>query len=290
MRLQQPLIDTDQLAAELGNPRLRVYDTTVYLRPKPKGFGYATQSGREEWSAAHIPGAGFLDVVDELSDASSAIPLTMPPPQTFAATMAQHGVSDDSTVILYNKGFPMWSTRVWWMLRAIGFENAAVLDGGWEKWQRERRAISAERPHFAAGQLSARPRSELWADKMEMLALSAQRGACTIHALSPAVYSGEKNQYGRPGHIPGSYNVFYGDLIDAESGTFRSPGELRASFEASGALASERVVTYCGGGISATMDALALYLCGQTDVAVYDGSMSEWIRDSALPLKLGAEA
>src|SRR5690606_27287937 len=99
----------------------------------------------------------------------------------------------------------------------------------------------------------------------------------------------EKNQYGRPGHLPGTHNVFYGDLVDAETGEFLPPARLRALFQPSGALAAERGVADCGGGISATMDALALHLCRQEGGASYDGSMSEWVRDPALPLKLGRE-
>ena len=109
----------------------------------------------------------------------------------------------------------------------------------------------------------------------------------TINALSPEVYSGDKNQYGRPGHLPGTHNVFYGSLLDPDSGEFLPAEQLRPLFADSGALTAERVVTYCGGGISATMDCLALTLCGQGNIGVYDGSMSEWVRDESLPLKLG---
>ncbi len=111
-----------------------------------------------------------------------------------------------------------------------------------------------------------------------------------INALSPAVYTGEKNTYGRAGHIPGSVNVFYDTLLDANDGTFLPPARLKPLFEAVGAYAKPRVICYCGGGISATMDALALTLTGHRDIAVYDGSMWEWVADPALPLKLGAEA
>jgi thiosulfate/3-mercaptopyruvate sulfurtransferase len=133
------------------------------------------------------------------------------------------------------------------------------------------------------------PRPSLWADLSEMQQVAAQGRTCTINALSPDVYSGEKNVYGRPGHIPGSHNVFYDSLLDPQSGIFQPLAELRERFARTGALASARVITYCGGGISATMDALALTLLGHPNVAVYDGSLSEWARHSELPLTLGAE-
>ncbi len=286
MRLNGPLVSTAWLADHLDDPSLRIFDTTITLLPKTDGFGYQPHSGREAWAAAHIPGAGFLDVIAELSDRNNPIPFMMPPAEIFAATMAGHGVGDDSAVVLYNTGMPMWSTRVWWMLRSIGFDNVAVLDGGWEKWQREKRPVSDAAPAHPPGKLSARPRPQMWVDKNDMLDTA---GAVTINALSPEVYSGEKNQYGRPGHLPGTHNVFYGSLINPETGEFLPPAQLRELFAGNGALEADKVITYCGGGISATMDCLALNLCGQDNIAVYDGSMSEWIRDESLPLKLGSE-
>lgn len=289
MTMPTPLVSTEWLADNLDAPGLRIFDTTIYLRHKTEGFGYLPESGRAEWEQAHIPGAGFLDVLAELSDPNQSVPFMMPPADDFAAIMAGHGVSDDSDVVLYNKGMPMWSTRVWWMLRSIGFDRVAVLNGGFEKWQRESRPLTADKPAHAPGRLSASPRPAMWADKDDMLATIETGTPVTINALSPEVYSGEKNQYGRPGHLPGTHNVFYGTLLNADTGEFKSAEELAPLFAESGALEAERVVTYCGGGISATMDCLALNLCGQDNIGVYDGSMSEWVSDEALPLKLGDE-
>ena len=289
MKLDGPLVSTDWLQSHLSEQKLRIYDTTIYLRPKLDGFGYQPQSGLTEWQAEHIPGAGFLDVFGELSDRSSDIPFTMPPAAQFAATIAAHGVADDSTVVLYNKGFPMWATRVWWMLRSVGLYQVAVLNGGYEKWKKEGRATDAQPPRHGPAVFTPRPRPEMWAAKDTMLKVVAGQGPVAINALAPAVYSGEKNQYGRAGHLPGTFNVYYGDLIDPLSGEFLPPEKLKPLFAQSGALAQGPVIVYCGGGISATMDALALVTCGQQQVAIYDGSMSEWVRDSSLPLKLGME-
>jgi thiosulfate/3-mercaptopyruvate sulfurtransferase len=288
MKLDGPLVSTDWLAQHLADPRLRLFDATIFLKHKPEG-GYIPDSGRAQWQVEHIPGAGFLDVYQELSDTTREVSFMMPAPRDFAARMAAHGVSDDSAVVLYNQGFPMWATRVWWMLRSIGFDNVAVLDGGYEKWKKEGRPVTAEVAHHAPGSLSVRPRPDMWVDKDAMLEVVAGKGPVTVNALAPAVYSGEKNQYGRAGHLPGTYNVYYGDLLDPATGEFLPPEKLRPLFAQSGALDSERVIAYCGGGISATMDALAMLVCGQDKVAIYDGSMSEWVKDPSLPLKLGME-
>ena len=289
INLDGPLVNTQWLHDRLEEKTLRAYDTSIFLEQKEDGFGYVPVSGRDQWKTAHIPGTGFLDVFGELSDPNAELSFMMPSPDRFAETMAAQGVNDDSCVVLYNKGFPMWSTRVWWMLRSIGFDRVAVLNGGWEKWEREGRPISDAATDYTVGQLAVRARPNMWVDKDAMLEMISSGKPVTINALSSAVYSGEKNQYGRPGHLPGTHNVFYGDLIDAATGEFLPPDDLIRLFEDTGALVADRVITYCGGGISATMDALALELCGQDQVAVYDGSMSEWVKDDTLPLKLGSE-
>lgn len=289
MQLDSPLISTETLANALDDPSLRIFDTTIYLRHKPDGGGYLPESGRDDFDAQHIPGAGFIDVLKDISDSKQAVPFMMPPADEFAATMAAFGVSSNSAVVLYNNGVPMWSTRVWWMLRSIGFENVAVLDGGFEKWLSENRPVSKDPCEYAPGQLSAAARPQMWADKTTMLDVVNGSGVVTLNALSPEVYAGDKNQYGRPGHLPNTHNVFYGSLLNENDGTFRPAAELATLFKDSGALEADQVITYCGGGISATMDCLALNLCGQDNIAVYDGSMSEWVKDDSLPLKLGAE-
>ncbi|MDP6183113.1 MAG: sulfurtransferase [Gammaproteobacteria bacterium] len=286
MKTDGALVSTDWLAANLNETNLRIFDTTIHLQPKESG-GYQVDSGRGNWSKAHIPGAGFLDLAEEFADGASDIPFMMRPAEQFRKLAEAHGVSDDSVVVLYNDGVPMWATRAWWMFRTVGFDNVAVLNGGWQKWQREGRPVNNAEPTYPPGTFSANPRPEMWADMDAMLRIMEDNSACTLNALSPDVYSGETNRYGRAGHIPGSHNVFYGSLIDPDEGTFLPVDVLRERFRPSGSLDAERVVVYCGGGISATMDALALHLAGHKNLAIYDGSMSEWIRDESLPLTLG---
>ena len=281
------LVSTDWLADNLEQANLRIFDTTIYLKPKEGGGGYQIDSGRDNWTKSHIPGAGFIDLAKEFTDQETEIPFMMPPPEQFRDLACAHGVSDDSLVVLYSDGIPMWATRAWWMFRSVGFDNVAVLDGGWQKWLREGRPVSDLAAAYPAGTLTVNPRPEMWADKDDMLRIMEDGSACTLNALSPAVYKGETNQYGRAGHIPGSHNVFYGSLIDEDSGTFLPVEEMSEKFRANGSLAAERVVVYCGGGISATMDALALHLAGHRNLAIYDGSMSEWVKDESLPLILG---
>lgn len=288
MKLNSALVSTDWLAENLGQKNLRVFDTSISLK-HIEGGGYLVDSGHEQWREAHIPGAGFLDLAKEFTDQHTDIPFTMLPPELFCRRAAAHGISDDCAVVLYCKGMPMWATRAWWMFRSVGFENVAVLDGGWQKWQSENRAVDNIVPDYPQGRLTVGVRPEMWANKEDMLQVMEDGSACTLNALAPDVYNGETNRYGRPGHIPGSYSVFCGRLIDAEKGTFLPVETLREQFRDSGAFEAERAIVYCGGGISATVDALALHLAGHHNIAVYDGSMSEWVKDESLPLNLGDE-
>lgn len=287
MNIDGALVSTDWLAENIDRTDLRIFDTTVYLQVKADGGGYQADSGRDGWAKAHIPGAGFLDLIEEFSDSANPVPFMMPPADMFCARAGAHGIGDDSYVVLYSDATPMWATRAWWMFRSAGFDNVVVLDGGWQKWQREGRPTSDAVPNYPPANLSPKPRPQMWANKDDMLRIIEDGSACTLNALSPDVYNGETNRYGRAGHIPGSHNVFHGDLIDPEAGTFLSRDRLSQQFRDAGSLEAERVVVYCGGGISATVDALALHLAGHKNIAIYDGSMSEWIKDESLPLTLG---
>ncbi len=282
----RPLVSTDWLATHLRDSDLRVYDTTVHLRPATPG-PYRIESGRADYDAAHVPGAGFLDLPGALSDPNAGLGFTNPKPEQLERELGAAGIGEGVRVVLYSTTTPMWATRVWWMLRAAGFDAAHVLDGGFAKWKAEGRPASTEPCRYPPARFRARPRPERWADRDDVLASIGSGSVCTINALSRALHTGEAEMsYGRKGHIEGSVNVPFGSLVNPD-GTYRAPDELRRCFEAVGAFERRRVICYCGGGISATMDALALSLLGHPDVAVYDGSLSEWARDPSLPMKTG---
>lgn len=281
------LVSTDWLAGHLADPALRIFDVTVHLRPATPG-PYTIESGRSDYEAGHIPGAAFLDLARDLSDRQSSLAFTMPAADDLAAALAASGVGQDSRVVAYTTTTPMWATRLWWMLRATGFDNAAVLDGGFAKWKAEGRAVSTRTANYPPAELTLQARPEAWADKDEVLASIGNGDVCTINALPAGLHTGDAPMsYGRKGHIKGSRNVPYAALLN-EDGTYRSESELHALFEGVGALGRKRTICYCGGGISATMDALALVRLGHPSVAVYDGSMSEWTRDPTLPMETGA--
>src|SRR5712692_6958817 len=220
----QYLVETDWLAAHLADPDLRIFDCTTYLDPDPVNV-FLVRSGRPEWEKGHIPGAGHLDLQGELSDAASPFRFTMPSAEQFAAAMSRHGVAEGSRVVLYSAGSVMWAARIWWMLRAFGFDNAAVLNGGFDKWKAEGRPLSTEPPRPSPARFLSRPRPEMTATKSQ-----------------------------------------------------------------TGAAQAEKVITYWGGGIGASTDAFVLALLGHDNVALYDGSLSEWVKDPAAPMETGPPA
>ena len=282
-----PLISTDELQRLLDLPRLRIFDTTVHLAPKPGG-GYVVASGRADYEAGHLPGAGFIDVGDELSDPDHALRYMLPPAALFAKRMSGWGVGPGTRVVLYNAGPTWWATRVWFMLREYGFDAAQVLDGGLDKWKLEGRPLERAPCAYPPARFEAGPRRGLFVGKEQVLQAVRRRDQHLVNALSPESFSGRSGGYGRPGRIAGSVNLFAKDLLDPVTQAFLPLPELRRRLEARGLLDGLPVIAYCGGGISATTDAFALHLLGHDSVAIYDGSMNEWGPDAALPMECDA--
>ena len=284
------LIQTGWLAEHLDDPDLRIFECTTHLRPAAEGepVPYHPEAGRADYAAGHIPGAGFLDLPGELSRRDAAVAFMMLPAAEFAAAMSRHGIGEGSRVVLYSRGPLMWATRVWWMLHAMGFDEAAVLDGGFERWLAEGRPVSTEPGGYPPASFIPRPRPGLFVDREAVLADLDQPGVRLINTLSEADFKGaEPSRYGRPGRIPGSVNLPWPTLADPETGRLIPLEEAARRLEAIGAPAAERIVCYCGGGISATMGLFLLHRLGYTNLALYDASMAEWARDPTLPIERG---
>ncbi|MCO6416587.1 sulfurtransferase [Siccirubricoccus sp. KC 17139] len=284
----EAIVDTAWLAANLQDPALRVFDCTTYLRYETgTGRPYRVESGHADYLTGHIPGSAFLDLQGELSDSSAPTNFMMLPPEELASRFAAKGIGDGTRVVLYARKSPQWATRIWWMLRAIGFDNAAVLDGGFDKWAAEGRKLETAETHYPPAQLTARPRPGLFVGKAEMQAAIGDAAACSINALAPDLHRGENDRYGRPGRIPGSVNLPAAALTDPANLTFLPPEQVKQRFDAIGATPEKRILLYCGGGIAATLDAFLLHQLGYRNLAVYDASMSEWAKDSSLPIETG---
>ncbi|MBI5320717.1 sulfurtransferase [Bradyrhizobium sp.] len=282
------LISTQELAGLLGQTDLRVYDCTTYLDYQPEGSGvpYLVVPGKRTFAEGHIPGADFLDLQGEFSDQTTELRFMMPGIAQLEAAFGRHGVGNDSRLVLYSIGTAMWATRFWWMLQSLGFD-ALVLDGGLDKWKAEGRAIeTGPAKGYPPATFAAKPKPGLFIDRRETQKASTNRSTVVVNALGPQFHKGlEPSRYGRPGRIPGSVNVPAATLIDAQAKTFLPPDEVAPKFAAQGVTKDKRVVAYCGGGISATIDLFQLYRLGYDDITLYDGSMGEWAKDESLPIE-----
>ena len=273
------LVSATWLREHLDDPDLVIIDATVLIEPDGSG-NLLSVNGRESYEAGHIPNAVFADLLGDLSDADNPLEFSVPSPEQFAAAMGALGVGDDSRVVLYDRMNTVWASRVWWMLRWIGFDNAALLDGGLDAWTAEGGSVSTEAVSPSAKTLTIRLRPELIADQDEVRASIGDESVSLIDSMPEQHYRGEWAMYARPGHISGATNVPTTALFD-ESGKFRSQDELDALFEND---RGTRSITYCGGGIAASADAFVMTRLGYTDVAVYAASLQEWAADPENPM------
>ena len=280
-----PLVETDWLEANLDAPDLRVLDCTVIITSDPAGGTHA-ESGRAQWEAAHIPGSAFADALDALSDPVSELCFTLPQADRFAKAMGALGVGEGTRAVLYCSRSHGLASRVWWMLRAFGFDRAAILNGGLAKWKREGRPLNATPPSISPAVFPVRERPDLFIGKAHMIDALDADDVCIINSLSKEQHAGTGgSHYGRPGRIPGTSCVPAGNLVDPDTAAYKPITELRAAFAEVGALEAERVITYCGGGIAASSDAFVLNMLGVDKVSIYDGSLREWVADPTLPME-----
>ncbi len=274
---QGSLVTAKWLKAHLNDPKLVVLDTSVVITFDDKGV-MSSRSGRDQYEKGHIPSARFADLTTELVDTASKYPYAIPKPEKFAAAMAALGVGDDSTVVLYAVDYSAWAARVWWMLRWIGFDNAVILDGGLNAWTAAGFALSTEQAKANKATLSVSLRPNLIAERDEVFDAISDEDVMLIDAMPAAHYRGEMVMYGRAGHIPSAINV---PNVFANDGRFLSDEVLAKSHRFD---REKRVITYCGGGISASANAFAMHRLGFTNIAVYMNSMDEWAANSENPL------
>jgi thiosulfate/3-mercaptopyruvate sulfurtransferase len=287
MSYQHPeyLISPAELNDQLNDPHLRVYDATVYLRPSEKG-PYRAESGEQTFRAGHVPGAMFFDLINAASDTTTGLGFSLPAPGQLESLFQNLGIEHESEVVIYSTDNMMWATRAWWLLHYCGHPNARVLNGGFGAWVASDLDVSHQTTAYPEGSFTVDVNVDRFADKDMVFDAIGDDAVCTVNALAPSMHSGESAiSYGRPGHIAGSINVFYDDLL--LDGHFRRSEELVEVLANKGLLQAPKVIAYCGGGIAATIDAFACLLVGQEQVAVYDGSMSEWVKDASLPLEIG---
>ncbi len=273
------LAESDWLENNLDSEDLRIIDCHYFFEIGADGT-IRFDSGRTAWEASHIPNSCFLDLLTEASDQRTDLPFMMPPLSQFKDVLSRKGIGENSRVILYDRGEHIWACRLWWMLKAIGCDQASVLNGGWKKWQAEERPVTdtpcTVTPTTSMG---GHPGPQAFVGKTDVFESlqepSVKRVCCLEHPLF------------QQGHIPNSLNIPASTLIHPTDNTFLSVVELETLFEGQGLGKQDRIITYCGGAIAGSCGAFALTMAGYENVSVYDGSLDEWRRDPAMPIERG---
>jgi thiosulfate/3-mercaptopyruvate sulfurtransferase len=274
------LIDTGTLTARLSDPTFVIIDCRYSLDDQ--------QWGRREYEKQHIPGASFASIDDDLSGPKTGRngrhPL--PDPHVLTRTLGRLGITNLSQVVAYDQDAGMYASRLWWLLRWLGHERVAVLDGGFAKWASEGRPLRSREETCTPREFTGSPRPGLAMDVSEVTAAAASTSWVLVDARAPERFRGEVEPIDRtPGHIPGAVNYFYKWNIGA-SGAFRSPEEIRQqAHRVLGGRPPDRAIFYCGSGVTACQDLLALEHAGLKGARLYPGSWSEWSSDPARPVE-----
>ena len=274
------LVSTQWLADHLTSPDLRVVDGTYYLPTQGK-------DARAEYERRHIPGAVFFDI-DEIADTDRGLPHMLPSPEKFSARVRKLGLGDGNRIVVYDAHGMMSAARVWWTFRVFGHDDVAVLDGGLPKWLAEGRPVEDTPPQPRERHFTARMNHLLVRDIEQMKANLERRAEQVLDARSPGRFKGTEPELWpgrRAGHIPGSLNLPFTDLLDPQTKTFLPAERLAERFRAAGVDPARPVVATCGSGVTASVLAFALHLLGRKDVALYDGSWAEWGRPGDTPVE-----
>jgi thiosulfate/3-mercaptopyruvate sulfurtransferase len=280
------LVSTDWLAAHLNDPNLRIVDIRGHVipasEPPPHYFNHY-----EDYQKSHVPGAVFIDWVREITDPDDPRHAKVAKPERFAAAMSRAGIGPDTFVVAYDDDTGLFASRLWWMLNYYGHSEVAVLDGGWKKWLAENRPITDAVPAIQPTHFAPRPNPALYrtADQVLGVVKGNHSDKVLLDLRSTEEFAGKYARASRTGHIPGAVNYPRTDL-SAPDGTLLPPDQLRKQFAQLGIGGSEtEVITYCNGGVSASMGLLAMRVAGLNNGAVYDGSWKEWGNDNSKPIE-----
>ncbi len=269
----QALVTTELLAENLDDPAIRIIDATHFLPGSER-------DGAEEYEFRHIPGAVYFDI-DVICDQGDPLPHMMPSPERFQDMVGVMGIGNQHRVVIYDgNGNYSAAARVWWMFRTFGHDDVALLDGGLGRWLKERRPLAHDREEPTPAPFKAAFRPELVRNLDDVRSAMESGAEIVIDARNAERFAGQADDprpVKRKGHIPGSLNVYFGDLMNMRRDFEMRPGdEILAIHDAAGVDLDRPMVVSCGSGVTACVNAFALYLMGKEDVAIYDGSWSEW--------------
>jgi thiosulfate/3-mercaptopyruvate sulfurtransferase len=262
----EQLVDTDWVAAHAADANVRLVDMRM------TGF-----------AAGHVPGAVYLSPV-AIRDAGNP-PTFLPSPAAFEAMMATLGISNATRVVVYDERGGIYAARLWWILNYFGHSNVALMNGGWIKWTAEHRPATADAPAPAGARFTAKPQPKWIATAADVVAAINKPGVAIIDARTAAEIEGKDlRNIKRGGFVPSSIPVYWEDLLDPQTKTFRPAEELKTLYEERGVLPGKDVIAYCQVGMRASVDLFALHLLGYDRLRNYYGAWEEWGNRDDLPL------
>ncbi|GHO55731.1 sulfurtransferase [Ktedonobacter robiniae] len=289
------LVETDWLAEHLHDPHLRIVDMRGYVRNIEREGPDGTKvqdahyvGARDEYEQEHIPGAVYIDWSSDIVDPDDAVEAQVAPAERFAQALGRLGIGDQHLVVAYDAHpASQFATRLWWALNYYGHTQVVVLNGGLPKWKREHRPLTSMVHTYEPTSFTPVTQPQLRATAQELLAMLGQQGMTLVDARDTGQYSGQvRRGEGRAGHIPGALSLPREELIDPQTGTFRSSEELQQIFTSAGVVPEQHVVAYCNGGVAATTVLFSLAMLGYPRLTNYDGSWNEWGSRSDLPTEI----
>lgn len=273
------LVTVDWLHQRLADPSVVVLDATVEIGRSEEGR-LINLSGLPGFEQAHIPGARFADLKDRLSKQPAAFDNVMPEPDHFARELELLGISNDSEIVIYSRQYSVWAARLWWMLKWAGHEKVALLDGGFKAWQDAGFPIATGSSHVSKGHYQLQLNHALIADQQQVHRAIEDQETLLVDATPAAHFAGDFAMYARSGHIPTAINIPT-SLVERHDGRFVSSDEVSLLLEQS---TDTPIIAYCGGGVAASAIAFNLKRAGFNNVAVYMGSLQEWVIDPNNPM------
>lgn len=283
------LCETDALTALCEDPAVRIVDMRGYVRTQTDLDSKQTAlylGAPEEYAIAHIPGAIYLDWTQDIVDTDDDVPAQLAPPEKIARVLGEAGIGDDSRIIVYDSHpASQFATRLWWALRTYGHTKVQVLNGGWAKWNREGRPVTADVPHYRPALFTPRIQSGWRVTAEDVRAVLGEPDAVLLDARDEGQYTGRIIRGKRGGHIPGAHNVPREALFTPD-GTFRAPADIAQIVTSAGANPDCRNIAYCNGGVASTSVLFALSMLGYPRLTNYDGSWNEWAERDDLPIKV----